>query len=766
MRGGLRQAARGFARLASIFLGVTGCAHAAAATAFLEGEVVSDTGARISGLQIALHSGAATSSTTGNGGLFVLDGLFVGGREQLRVTGEAFEGYIGPRLYVGTTSLLDRRFTSVESPSLTAWATEFDADGTLDPAFGIVFGAVLDAAGSPVSGAVLSMSPSDGDVFYFDDAGAPDRTAVATGATGRYVVLNVPPGPINVCAEPGSTAAGSTAVRPAGACDPQAPPTIAVASGRTLADTIAGLDLRPPGTLAGVTRDEAGAAVGGAAIVWEADTAVATAADGAGAYSLKGITEGLDATLRATAPGYRTALTFRRSLSEIDDPGAVAVAFLSDAAYASYPVAFGEVQTPSQGMIIGRVLKEDGSPLAGAVVTAEPDVGTARYFGPGGAPDPALLQTSASGLFALFNVPVGNVVLSAVGPGETIRSEVAPSEMFAVTRGELQGLGRITVSGRVRNEFAETDDLDGAIVNLVEYPYVATITDSVGRYTLAGVPAGELVTFKASRSEFKDSTSFVERAPLADLACLDNQDGDGTDGDRSDCKDLFAIRSLAYSDLHAQLGLSPNRNLGFVGASVLLSSGSGAAGLQARLSPSSGNINFLEDGIFEPTSITTIGSLEILNSSPSIAGLVISDTRTGFAQMSLVRVAADTVALDTNIPIECDTGSDGTFANIYPCNDTVLSAPARDMIFHFDRGDNLRVQVQLSTDPNFTTISMTSAKKGKKFLRTSFWFAKKKAFKKIKSIGPPGTAVYWRVLAEATGDEEPVTTTPFVLHLP
>jgi len=112
--------------------------------------------------------------------------------------------------------------------------------------------------------------------------------------------------------------------------------------------------------------------------------------------------------------------------------------------------------------------------------------------------------------------------------------------------------------------------------------------------------------------------------------------------------------------------------------------------------------------------------------------------------------------------VDCDTHTEGVFANIYPCDGAIFKDKGNDAFFIFDLGENVRAQVQFSTDPSFTTIAATS---GNKLIKKQWWRASGKAWKKIKKLVPPGEAVYWRVLARDDKDAESFTA-PFVFHTP
>jgi hypothetical protein len=373
-------------------------AHATSVT-YLQGRATSDKSKRIPSLTTAFDQVSGIGSTTTGGGYFVMGGIVDGARDRVTISGSGFENYLGPSFYAGVEPITAQEHLIVESTSLDAWATILDADGTLDATKGVVFGEVVDALGLPVRSATVSISPGQGDVFYFNDTGTPDPLAIETGTNGRYLILDVPPGNVAVNAHIGKSLTGR-------------------AYGRVAADKVTGLPLAPTRTLSGTARDEMGSAVPGALIAWDFDTDFAAFADGAGGYLLTGLADGLDLTpqcaaLRSVAAG---ELRFCGG-SRLEARRCARGCRLSERGAYSRIGAFG-IRKPV-GMIVGRVLAPGRDAAAGATGPLGPPPGpsptsTLR------APDPALVRTSASGEFIVFNVPPGTVVLRLLGPDPAI----------------------------------------------------------------------------------------------------------------------------------------------------------------------------------------------------------------------------------------------------------------------------------------------------------------------------------------------------------
>lgn len=713
----------------------------AGSSTFVQGRATTNLGNRFAGVSVALDEVPQTTSTTVGGGFYLLDNVLPGSRDRVRMSGGGIHDFIGRTFYAGLLPVLSRDHLTVEESSLLDWDEALDPDATFDETMGIVFGAVMGSTGAPVSGATVSITPGAGDVVYFDDAGVPDTEAVQTGALGRYLILNVPPGEVAVNAAQGKNLLGR-------------------AYGRVEADVVTGLSLHPTHSVSGDAIDELGAPVPGALISWIFDTDFAVFADGAGHYDLLGLADGLDVTLRGEAPGFRPARTFSRRAEELDDPPLLNVSFLSDAAYVRVQSGFGITQAPSLGMILGRVLSSESVPVAGATIALEPSVGTIRYFDDDTTPtpDPSATMTSASGLFVVFNVPVGNVVLSAVAPGVTVRSELAPSVAGAVSTGDLRGVPTITVQGRVQDEQFRSDTIGGAVVSVVEYPYLATIVSAGGAYTLPGVPADEYVTFRVDRAGFKTSLSYTEASPKTDLLCVDFEE-------RTDCLDFFVISETSFTNLHLDARQVPNRSRGLLSAAVRLSNGNGAIGLEAGLSPVVGLPLYVADRNTGGASIGVNGALQFFNVVPGLVGVSVFDPRSDHATLRFARIVADAVTVTDDYRLDCDTVTDGSFGNVYPCDGAGMSPLATDVYFQWRSGANVRGQVQISRDPAFATIDLTSAVSGARFTAKQFWRASPAKWKKIKRLGTSGTPIYWRVLGRDVSKVESITE-PFVFYLP
>src|SRR5262245_57840368 len=292
---------------ATLIVALLGGGAPHAATTYLTARQISDRGNRLGLLAVSLDFNTQPSSQTVGGGWLVVDGLLSGSRDRVKIVGTGFPDYIGRTFYAGLAPVKGQDHLNVQTISLLEWVEALDADGTLDTDLGIVFGEVRDAAGAPIAGASVTITPGAGEVFYFDDAGAPSTTLTETSTTGRYVILDVPPG--NVAVNAAFLPGGPLGQSLGGGVGT----LLGRAYGRVVKNQVTGLLLDPVESIGGTARDETGASVAGARIDWDFDTDFADFTDGAGVFAISGLAPGLDLTLRGSATGYRPALTFRRS---------------------------------------------------------------------------------------------------------------------------------------------------------------------------------------------------------------------------------------------------------------------------------------------------------------------------------------------------------------------------------------------------------------------------------------------------------------------
>jgi hypothetical protein len=776
--------------LATALLCLAGASRPAGAISYVKGQSVSDTGKRIAGLVVAPEVQTELISTTTGGGWFLIDRLLPGSNDRVAITAGGIENFLGPTFFVGAYPETLPESLVVETSSLQDWIDLVDdgsieGDATIDESRGTIFGEVRSALGGPVAGAVVRNEPPLGQLYYFDEEGNPDPAATATPSSGRFVILNVDP----------TDAVVVTAS--AGGQD------IARAYGKVVADTVSGLGPLPFMAVAGCAVEAAGAGGGGcapedvgsvvpgAAIAWDFDPGISAVSDANGDWSLAdlpggGIPAGMGIALRGSAAGYLPALSFSRSRDETSDVASVQVGFVTSAQLNAWQAAFGILQAPSLGAIFGRVRGAEGSGAPGATVTLTPGVGEVRYFDAFGVPDPSLAATSASGLFAVFNVPVGNVTLAAIAPNEVIRSAVAPSRAGTVTSGSLFGARLITLEGRVQDENFRTSKVTGAAVTILEYPYLATVTNGAGVFSFNAldanrIPADEPLTLRIERNGFKICYTFSETF-TDDQSCT-NPDCSCPDSSSSDYDPLcvagyqtYLISETGFSNLYLRSRAAPNAARGLVSAGVFFSNGIGTAGLSAGLTPQSGTVRYLKQNGFSKSEISPVGAVQFLNAAPVTSGFVAYDVRNGEATLQPVRVFPNAVSISASFRIDCDPQLPGLVPrNLYPCDGALMTKRTKNVIFQWDLGTFLKGKVQISANPTMANCPPDATESGKciegPFKQSShpYWKANQTTWDAIRKLADPGATVYWRVLLQkkdADNNTVKLPTVPFALTLP
>ena len=724
------------------------------------------------GSSVTLGSGAPQSSSIARGSLFVLDKLAPGSRDRLCSSFTSLGTTCNETRYIPLTPATFQSLTILPSGQLAEWrsSVSMEGDGTL----GAVFGVVQGASGAPVAGATITINPPSGALYYFDSDGTlcigastlsssdSDGTLCVMGETsssGRFLVLDTLAGDFVASAEADGTTIGMA---------------YSVASDRTTT----AVTLLPPITLAGRVVDSSGNGLSGATVFWDFDGAVSSTSSAGGDWTLTGVARGLDLTLRAAAAGFKAGATFRAAACEgtapsTCDPGApppVTIGLLAEAEYANLSAALG--QQPPLGLILGRVPPDADGTRAGAVVSVEPFdpmSGTAvRYFDDAGNPDPSLTATSNSGKFAIVNVPSsdcdatvagslgGGVVLSAVAPGVVVRSAVAPSICNGVTQGDLVAYEPQTVTGRVFDEQFRTSPVGGAIVQVVEFPTIATIAASNGSFTLTAVPKNTLVSLRAAKKGFKDTYTFRRDSGSAD--------------NRS--QDIFLISDVAVSALYGSELLAFNSSRGLVGGVVGFDGRDrdgdgtletteqdtgGVPGLQAETVPISGTVRYPSPAATSKTRLSTsiIGNFNVLDAAAGESAVAVTDPRSDFMTFELAPLRANAATVDA-LPIPCADSPSG-LSNLYPCDGAVIGARAARMDFLW-MGDpmltGLKFQVQFSTDPNFLSVQASSKSSEEAFLSGEHWKPSASLWKRIRRLGADGVPVYWRVVQRQKGSTD------------
>jgi len=672
------------------------------------------------GAIVFFGSGAPQSTLVTVGSYFVLNGLVPGSSDRLCINSSQLGTTCGEYRDLPLDPAVRRESLVVPSGQVDAWrlAVSVSGDGTS----GQVYGEVQGALGNPIGGADIALAPDSGIAYAFDSDGTPVAGST-TGADGRFLFLNTTAGEFRATATIGTTLVG-------------------LAYGRAVNLQSSGVRLPPPVALSGQAVDwETGAALSGTTVAWDFDPAVTTVSSGSGAWSLT-VAEGLTRALRGSRPGYRDARTFQPGPEQ--DPAALTVGLLSDPSYGSIPAAYGLIQAPSLGMILGRVVDPSGFPLAGAAVTVDPDAGQVRYFNAAGTPDGSLTATSSSGRFAVFNVPVGLVAVSVVAPGGPVRSAVAPTIAGGVTQGDLRAFETQTVVGRLFDQ-SGTVAVGGALVQVVEYPALAVISRADGVFTLEDVPKNTLLSLRAAKDGYIDTYSF-------------RRDSGAADGRT---QSLFLVSSLSVSALYADRSLPFDQTKGLISTSLRTSTGFGLTGMQGTVVPTSGFVSYPGTNSGAGSATSTLGNINILSAIPGECAVAGIDPRSDYTTLALAPVRPGAATVDA-LPIACDVSPIG-LGNIYPCGGTVMNAGSKAEEFYWNGLSEGKWQVQFSSDPEFTAIAISSRNSNLTFLNTLSWKPSKARWKNILALGLDGSPIYWRILQrlyDADGNPVDTVSTP------
>jgi uncharacterized membrane protein len=321
---------------------------------------------------------------------------------------------------------------------------------------GTITGRVTDAEdGSPLAGATVT----DG------------TRMTTTDASGEYAIADVPPGSYEVTASKAGYESSSL--------------TVTVSEGNIAVADLSLTRIIVPGTITGrVTDAEDGSPLAGATVT---DGTRMTTTDASGEYAIADVPPG---TYEVTASkvGYESS-----SLTVTVLEGNSAVADLS----------LTRIIIP--GTITGTVTDaEDGSPIAGAVVTDGTRTTT----------------TDASGEYAIADVPPGSyeVTASKAGYESSFLTVTALEGNIAVA--DLS-LTRIIVPGTITGRVTDAEDgspIGGATVTDGTR---TTTTDASGEYTIANMPPGtyEVTASKSGyESSFLTVTVLEGNSAVADLS--------------------------------------------------------------------------------------------------------------------------------------------------------------------------------------------------------------------------------------------------------
>jgi Carboxypeptidase regulatory-like domain len=340
-------------------------------------------------------------------------------------------------------------------------------------------GWVVDERDAPVAGAEVRLDEAPdaaprGSRRFFDlDAGQDEPDAVADGE-GRFEVVDLAPGRYDLRAEAPGFA-------------PVTVPGVEVLDGPGEID-LGTVVLVPGAAIEGRVVDARGRPVAGAGI---------RVAQPSGSSMMPSVLR-----MAAGRPADATSAADGRFRVTDQQPGSRVDLSVEKDGYVTADVAGVEAPSPeplevvlrTASKVLGRVVTEDGQPVAGASVQVQPESHGARGFGPGMS-GWRQVQSEEDGTFEVADVPPGRVDVAAGAAGYR-RLELGGIEVPADE--PLRGLELVLVPGaEVRGTVTEADGKPaaGVFVAVTEtgsmsFGHDGTMTDADGKYLIAGTAPG------------------------------------------------------------------------------------------------------------------------------------------------------------------------------------------------------------------------------------------------------------------------------------
>lgn len=367
---------------------------------------------------------------------------------------------------------------------------------------GFIVGRVLSPGGTPLGGVVVSADNDFGIAagsLYYQSAvtGAFIPGFTQTTATGRFIVMNVAPGRVNL--KCGAGADGNLYVQAYGG------------DADFVELTASAPKASPQPTWSGITQNLGGS---GTALPDAPEpsvtyrilgtTGLTGTSDGTtGAISLGTVnalnTYIMKCTKSAFVDTYTYVLTQTANLTSGSGGGNVLIASVANRDAELVPS--GVTLTAGTGMLRGRVLDGAGGFAVQARDGNDSIVGEVWYGnGVDGAPDGTLSTTEPNGIFYIYNLPPGQIYLRA-----TKSNQVATAYVDAFADGItavydlvplIQGAATITISGVLISlqGFAVPD---GDI--FLHGMGIGTTSDSFGEFSLKNVPTRHLFIVRTSK---------------------------------------------------------------------------------------------------------------------------------------------------------------------------------------------------------------------------------------------------------------------------
>jgi hypothetical protein len=438
--------------------------------------------------RIAILAGAAFLASCGSGSSDDDD------------NGEKFRTTYGYYLSTGNTSLTSviMQIMGDSDVALIQSQTNITQNANL----GFIAGRVTDGAGAPLAAVTLAAHNDSGlaagSIIYQSGVTfAYTPGLLATSSTGRFVVMNVPAGRVNIKCAAGAD--GNLYVR--------VEPGAAIYAG--MSATASGV--QP--TWSGVTCN---LIASGREVPGNPENAVnyqllgTSSAPGplsnltTGAFDLGGVRARNTYLVKCTKAGFVDTHTYVQTVNANLTAGAGGGnVFITSTANRDNEInAAGVVLTAGTGIVTGRVMSGTGGFAVEARDGADQSVGVVRYGdnGDGGRPSAVLTTTQTDGIFYIYNLPPGQIFIRATSTDSAVSTYVdAFADGITISldlQPQLQTQAVITISGALAS-------LQGfAVPNgqvILHGLGVGDVSDQFGEYSMTNVPTRHLFIVRTSK---------------------------------------------------------------------------------------------------------------------------------------------------------------------------------------------------------------------------------------------------------------------------
>lgn len=413
---------------------------------------------------------------------------------------EAFRTTFGYFLSTGNTSLSGVIMSIMGESDVTY--IQGQTGTTQSTGLGFITGRITDGTGAGIAGVTVQAHNDSGlatgPIFYQSGiTGGYPPGLTMTGATGRFVVMNVPAGRVNIKCAAGAD--GNLVVR--------------VPAGTTVFCQISATATGAQPTWSGVTQNlgssgsaqPAGAEPGVNYQLIGDTSGPGPASDGTtGAFNLGTVRARNTFIVKCVKTGFADTHTYVRTVNaNLSSGGGGGNVLIASTANRDNELnATGVVLTPGTGIIRGRVL--DGA--GGCVVEARGDndqaVGDVRYGdnADNARPNASLTSMDVDGFFYIYNVPPGQVLIRATKSGFAANAyvEVFPDGITVPLDLTLavQAQPTITISGSLQSLLGNGVPEGQVILHGLG---IGDETDTFGGFAMANVPTSHVLIVRTSK---------------------------------------------------------------------------------------------------------------------------------------------------------------------------------------------------------------------------------------------------------------------------